>query len=118
LIDEIKKRILDNENILNYKNDRNLISFITEGGYVQKHTDPTLAGYKHIRYNLFLSKPYSGGDPIYDGVTMQYEEEYYLTYRVDNTPHWSLPVVGKKPRITISYGILLPDISYGENMTH
>ena len=111
LIDKIKNRILDNENISDYTNESiigDLISFNTEGGFIQKHTDPTPDGYKHIRYNLFLSKPYSGGDPVYNGVIMQYEEENYLTYRVDNTLHWSLPVVGQKPRIAISYGILLP----------
>lgn len=111
LIFEIKKRILKEEKVEEYVDENiigDLISFNAEGGYIQKHTDPTIEKYKHIRYNLFLSKPYSGGDPVYSGKIMQYEEECYLTYRVDTNLHWSLPVIGKKPRIAISYGIYLP----------
>mgnify|MGYP003111783715 FL=1 len=74
LFSEIKSRILSKENITNdYINDTvygDYIGFITNGGKIQYHNDPTISGYDHVRFNLFLSIPTKGGYPIYDGITI------------------------------------------------
>jgi len=105
---EVKKRILDKENILKWELDPffgDLITFNSANGAIHQHTDNTLPNKKHLRFNLFLSKPLGGGDPIYSGKKLQFEERCYLKYRVDTNLHSSLPVIGAKPRIAISYGI-------------
>ena len=105
---EIKERILIKEKITKWELDPffgDLITFNSEGGFIHVHTDPTLPNKKHLRFNLFLSKPLIGGDPIYDNKKLEFEERCYIRYRVDKYEHSSLPVVGSKPRIALSYGI-------------
>ncbi len=111
LILEIKKRILIKEEIIVWYEDPffgDLITCNTEGGYVHEHTDKTLPDREHIRFNLFLSKPEKGGDPILMGKIMDFKERGYLKYHVNRQVHKSLPVEGDKPRIAISYGISIP----------
>jgi hypothetical protein len=50
-----------------------LLSFQEEGGQVQEHTD-VLSGKRHLRFNLFLSVPESGGIPIYNGKEIPIKE--------------------------------------------
>lgn len=110
LISEIKNRILIKEKIFAWEQDPffgDIITYNTEGGYIHEHKDPTLLNREHFRFNLFLSKPKSGGDPILMGEKLKFEEREYIKYHVNKDYHKSLPVKGKKPRIAISYGILI-----------
>lgn len=110
LIAEIKNRILTKEKILLWEQDPffgDLITCNTAGGYIHKHTDPTKLNREHLRFNLFLSKPEHGGDPILLGKKLNFEERQYIKYHVNKHWHSSVPVEGEKPRIAISYGILV-----------
>jgi hypothetical protein len=107
---EIKQRILNKENITEWIPDPffgDRIMYNETNGYIHEHIDPTLESKNHLRFNLFLSKPFHGGDPIYNGELIPFEERCYLKYLVNEYYHASLPVIGKKPRISISYGILI-----------
>jgi hypothetical protein len=111
LIAEIKNRILAKEKIVVWDHDPffgDLITCNLTGGFIHEHTDPTLPNKEHLRFNLFLSKPERGGDPILMGTKLNFEERQYLRYHVNRQVHRSLPVEGSKPRIAISYGISVP----------
>jgi hypothetical protein len=105
---DIKKRILEKENIKKYEPDPifgDLITWNGEGGEIHLHKDPTFPGKEHYRFNLFLSKPISGGDPIYNNEKLNFNEREYIKYHINKYNHISKPVIGQKPRIAISYDI-------------
>ena len=108
---DIKKRILDKENIINnYIDDStygDYIGYITSGGKIHYHNDPTIPGYDHIRFNLFLSVPIKGGFPIYNGITIPVIVGDYVRCNSSKEYHECEMVEGKIPRIVISYGIYL-----------
>jgi hypothetical protein len=108
---DIKKRILIKENILdNYIDDSNYgdyIGYITNGGKIHLHNDPTIPRYDHIRFNLFLSIPEKGGLPIYNGITIPVQVGDYVRCNSSKEYHECEMVEGDTPRIVISYGIYL-----------
>lgn len=103
----VKQRIIDTDR-LNYIIDPtfgDFLSFNLEGGNIHKHTDPNSTGRTHTRYNLLLSVPDEGGQPIYGGeYKIDYEEKFIWRCEAGKHTHESLPVVGTKPRINISFG--------------
>jgi hypothetical protein len=108
---DIKKRILDRENIKNnYIDDStygDYIGYITNGGKIHYHNDPTIPRYDHIRFNLFLSVPEKGGFPIYNKVTIPVNVGDYVRCNSSKEYHECEMVKGNIPRIVISYGIYL-----------
>ena len=108
---DIKKRILIAENILTDYIDNSVygdyIGYITNGGKIHYHNDPTILGYHHIRFNLFLSLPEKGGFPIYNGITIPVKVGDYVRCNSSEEYHECEMVEGNTPRITISYGIYL-----------
>lgn len=111
-LENIKKRIIKKENINGWIKEPLLgdyISQITNGGYIQRHTDPTILGFSHVRYNLFLSLPVVGGRPIYDDKIIDISENEYLKCESSSYFHGCENVYGEKPRIVISYGFLIVD---------
>ena len=108
IIFEIKNKILENEKIYSWQEDPffgDIITYNSHGGFIHRHTDPTLPNKRHLRFNLFLSKPFFGGVPIYNDKKMPFSERNYTKYEVNKYFHESTPVFGFKPRIAISYGI-------------
>lgn len=108
---DIKKRILIKENILtDYIDDStygDYIGYITNGGKIHYHNDPTIPEYDHIRFNLFLSIPKKGGFPIYNGITIPVQVGDYVKCNSSKEYHECEMVEGDVPRIVISYGIYL-----------
>ena len=110
----IKQRIIDVDDINPYIIDPtfgDFLSFNYEGGSIHRHTDPNQVGCIHTRYNLLLSVPESGGDPIYNydslygsGTKIPYKEKFIWRCEAGKYNHESLPVIGQKPRINISFG--------------
>jgi len=108
---KVRRRIELREKLSDYKSERNLgnlISVIGDSGYIHPHTDTSEDGYKHIRYNLFLSLPFVGGLPIYDMNTIEVKEREYLKCDVSKV-HMCQKVKYFKPRVIVSYGFLVND---------
>ena len=85
------------------------IGIVGEGGYVEPHMDANLnSDYYTRRYNLLISVPIKGGNPIYDGVMIPIQEK--LLWRCDAGlfNHTSEKVIGNKFRITLSFGFSIP----------
>lgn len=113
---DIKKRILDKENITNdYIDDvfshgdlyGDYIGFISDGGKIHSHKDITPHNYTLVRFNLFLSIPEKGGYPIYNGVTIPVKVGDYVRCNSSSEHHECELVQGNIPRIVLSYGIFI-----------
>lgn len=85
---------------------RDLCSVITNGGAVHRHMDPNQGRLIHTRFNVMVSKPLTGGEPIIDDQTIDVPEGGI--YRVDAgiKMHGCNMVGGAKPRIILSFGFL------------
>ena len=107
---EIKDRIIKKEKIKNWYLEpmyKDYVGIITNGGFIHEHQDANYLGLSHIRYNLFLSIPKSGGTPVYGGKRLKMKEREYLKCLSGKEKHSCKIVVGDKPRIVISYGFLI-----------
>ena len=111
---DVKRRILERENIKSWIEEpmyMDYIGWITDGGFIQQHKDGeynlSVGLLRHVRYNLFLSVPNKGGDPVYNERKLRMKERNYVKCNSGSEYHRCEPVRGNKPRIVISYGVLI-----------
>jgi hypothetical protein len=107
---DVKQRIIETENFTDYEIDsifEDFISFNENGGSIHEHKDQNHSGRIHTRYNLLLSVPEVGGNPIYEGNIIEVKEKMLWRCEAGLYNHASLPVEGIKPRINISFGFQL-----------
>ncbi len=103
----VKQRIIEVEQLNNFRTDPNygdFISFNLEGASIHPHTDSNERGRIHTRYNLLVSMPESGGQPVYGNNILEVKEKMLWRCVAGAVQHKSLPVVGSKPRLNISFG--------------
>jgi hypothetical protein len=113
LVKRIKDRIIEIEKIKNWKEEpyfNDAIGINEEGGSIHTHIDPNDADYIHIRYNIILSYPLEGGHSIYNGKINVLKEKLVWRCVAGKVLHGSTPVIGIKPRITLTLGFLIPEI--------
>lgn len=84
------------------------LSIISHGGAVHPHIDPTPEGRRHLRCNLFLQLPESGGLPIIRGQAVPMTERSLLAFFPSEEGHSSQGVRGARTRIICSFGYLTP----------
>lgn len=111
LLYKIKQRIIKKEKIKKYLEEPRFgdyVGWITDGGFINRHKDKNFGDLNHVRYNLFLSVPHRGGDPIYNNWKITPKERKYYKCNSGNEFHSCKRVIGSKPRIVISYGFLVP----------
>ena len=82
--------------------------YITEGSAVYKHKDSNKNGKIHTRFNVMVSKPEQGGEPVQEDKMIEVEEGSVWRCNAGVVKHWCNTVVGSKPRIVLSYGFLIP----------
>jgi hypothetical protein len=112
IVDIIKKRIIEVENIKDWVLDptfKDAIGINRKGGAIHQHTDPNLDGYTHVRYNVILQYPEEGGDSIYNGKINKLQENMVWRCVAGRVVHGSTPVVGNKTRITLTLGFQIKD---------
>jgi hypothetical protein len=83
------------------------LSSIGEGGAIHEHIDPAPDGYRHLRCNLFVQIPDSGGNPILEGAVQPFEERMLLCFFPSEVRHSSLTSRGRWRRIVCSFGYLV-----------
>ncbi|MCW3836389.1 hypothetical protein ACFQ1E_10815 [Sphingomonas canadensis] len=84
------------------------LSIIRAGGLVHLHIDSAPPGKRHLRANLFLQLPYKGGLPVIETRARQVAEGMVLAFFPSERPHMSQPVFGRRRRIILSFGYLVP----------
>lgn len=110
LIKKIKQRIINLENISDWKVEpvfKDYIGINTKGGSIHLHTDKNDEPYIHTRYNVVLSYPEKGGESIYGDNINELKENMVWKCVAGKVLHGSNPVQSSKPRITLSLGFLI-----------
>jgi hypothetical protein len=113
---DIRRRAVSMFSVADFEDEPGYKCFLgcnTEGGTVHRHTDPSPPHQHHVRMNIMISKPLSGGDPVIDGKVFEVKERDLWCFFPTVMPHESTPVVGKRKRMVISIGILVPKAAVG-----
>jgi hypothetical protein len=112
LVKKIKDRVIELEKINDWILDpifEDAIGINKEGGSIHLHSDSNLEGYTHVRYNIILSYPHEGGHSIYNGKVNELKERMCWRCVAGRVKHGSVPVIGEKPRITLTLGFQIKD---------
>jgi hypothetical protein len=111
-IQKIKSRLIEKENLQNYKSFTelpDLVYYMEPGSKLHIHDD---SGYKtskgiHVRFNVCLQKPEIGGRPVYAGNIIELIEREYIICRAELDYHSSEWISGNKAKINLSFGFLI-----------
>lgn len=111
---EIKKRIEEKEKLTLFKKEsviNDFLAVIPKNGFIHKHTDPNDFENKlfHIRFNVFITVPSNNSsNTYYNGIVVDTLPCCYVLCRSGIDDHWSDPNTSDTPRISLSFGYLLP----------
>jgi len=113
LVFEIRKRLEEKEDLASFEKEvsiNDFLGFVSPGGYIYKHTDPNNFEKQcaHIRFNVYISVPKIGCKTYYDGHLVDTQEGCYALCRSGIDEHWTDPNEDTIPRISLSFGYLLP----------
>ena len=115
LVAEIKQRIVELEDIrppiVNDMIIGDWFGITDEDSFVEPHTDDTkipYLDYYALRYNVIIAMPYEGGQPIYDGEVLDVGERGLWRCEAGLIKHATVPNVGTRMRLNISYGFFVP----------
>lgn len=106
----IKRNIVDEYDLHNAIQEpifKDFCGFITDGGQVHEHKDPNQGGLIHTRFNIMISKPEIGGNPVIDGIEVNVKEGEMWICQAGLYKHYCTEVKGNKPRIILSFGFLI-----------
>jgi hypothetical protein len=107
----IKKRIMDKEDLRDYEIEpmmRDLVTIMLPGGQIFPHKDSSVGDYIHSRFNVFLSQPPNDFTTFYGGKPIEAKEGHYVLCRSGIDTHWTDVLKDNIPRITLSFGFLIP----------
>ena len=76
------------------------------GAHTHIHQDSAPDGFVHVRCNVMLKKPFSGGDPIIDGKVLSVEEGDLWLCLASLEQHGSTPI-SEPFRVIKSFGALV-----------
>lgn len=110
VIDDIKERIIDIENLSKYNEEpiyNDIIEYSRNGADFSNHKDVNSDGMVHVRFDVYVKLPKNGGLPIYNGELINVKERQYLCCRAGIDYH-SRTTIKQSSGIIISYGFLMP----------
>lgn len=111
---EIDARIRKKENLSLFQKETCLGDFVTiipKNAFIHKHTDPNHLQNNifHVRFNVFITVPSDSSMKVYyAGNEVDAVEMSYVLSRSGIDEHWSDPNTSDVPRISLSFGYLLP----------
>jgi hypothetical protein len=113
IIFEIKRRIIEKEKLTGFQEEprlKDFVAFILPGGRIPMHKDPNDAFSKlyHVRFNIFIETPRKGCATYYGGTKVTAIPGNYVFSRSGIDEHWSDRNEDIRPRISLSFGYLLP----------
>jgi hypothetical protein len=119
LVEEIRNRIIElegiREPIIHDPSLGDWFGMTDEDAFVEPHTDLTIDEYKDYnirRYNVIVSMPNSGGQPIYDGEVLDVGERGMWMCEASLVKHASVINEGSRMRLNVSYGFYVPKQLY------
>ena len=112
LLEDIKQRIIEIEELSEksfepFRGD--FVSVQRTGAKVPDHIDhnPTDQTLYSRRYNVFITLPEIGGEPIYNNEILFLEEKCLLKVDSGLVRHSTTEIKGETPRIILSYGFAI-----------
>ncbi len=113
LVFDIRDRLEKKEGLENYQKEEHIkdfIGMISPGGFIFKHADPNDFEKKliHVRFNIYISVPKEGSKTYYAGQLVETKECCYVMCRSGVDVHWTEPIEDEIPRISFSFGYMLP----------
>ena len=113
IIFDIRDRIIKREQLEGYEKETKLndfIGFIPIGGFIHKHKDMNdmERNLYHVRFNVYISIPKKGCTTYYDDNIVSTIEGCYVLSRSGIDLHWTDVNQDIIPRISLSFGFLLP----------
>lgn len=113
LIFELKRRVEEKERLTGFKKETSVkdnLIIVPKGGFLHKHTDPNdlQNNLFHIRFNIFISVNQTDFNAYYDGHVVDAVDGCYVLCRSGIDSHWSDINESEIPRISLSFGYLLP----------
>jgi len=106
----LRKKIIKTFSLINAIQEpmfKDYCGYITNGGAIHQHKDPNQGKLIHTRFNVMISKPIEGGEPVQAGVVIKVEEGDVWRCDAGLVEHWCNTVIGDKPRIVLSFGFLV-----------
>lgn len=110
IIWDIKQNIVTEYNLESAPQEpifKDFCGFITDGGQVHEHKDPNQGKLIHTRFNIMISKPEIGGNPVIDGIEVNVKEGEMWICQAGLYKHYCTEVKGDKQRIILSFGFLI-----------
>lgn len=113
LIKELKDKLVKLESIekvIEAPQNADWLGIQKETAFVEPHIDyngPDNRFYTR-RYNILISLPEEGGQPIYGNKVLEVKERMIWRCDAGLVVHSSVPNKGKRPRINLSFGFLIP----------
>jgi hypothetical protein len=113
IIFDIKNRITAKENMYGFIEEKKLndfVGFVLPGGNIHKHKDKNDKDRNlyHARFNVFIEIPRKGCITYYDSIPVTTKPGNYVLSRSGIDRHWSDKNEDIIPRISLSFGYLLP----------
>lgn len=112
LVWTIKQRLIEKEGLQGYNethpNIRDLLLIVEKGYSLPKHTDGNKNIYIRTRFNIFIQIPDKGSETYYDSSLVDTIEGSYVLCRSGIDEHYSNMNNDDKPRVSLSFGFLLP----------
>lgn len=113
LVFEIKKRIEERELLTTSKHEyflKDFVAVLPKNGFIHKHADPNEFEHNlfHVRFNVFISVPPNDMSTYYNGNVINAVECCYVLCRSGIDEHWTDINMCDIPRISLSFGYLLP----------
>jgi hypothetical protein len=107
---KIKQRIMDKEGLREYSSTilDDFIAIIPPGGFIPRHIDKNgWDGHIHVRFNVFL-KVAPNCQAYYADIPVEAKERHYVMCRSGIDFHTTSLNTDTFPRISLSYGFMLP----------
>ena len=114
LVFEIKKRIDEREKLTTFKCEsfiNDFLAVVPKNGHIHQHTDPNdfQNNLFHIRFNVFITIPPNDvGTTYYNNIIIDSVQGCYVLCRSGIDEHSSDMNTSDIPRISLSFGYLLP----------
>ena len=112
LIKQLKDKLIDLElieKVIEAPQNGDWLGIQKEMAFVEPHMDYNGEDDRYYtrRYNLLISLPEEGGQPIYDKIVLNVKERMIWRCDAGLVVHSSIPNKGKKLRINLSFGFLI-----------
>jgi len=111
LVWTIKQRIIEKEGLKGYRVEeslRDFLIYLPKDAHVEKHVDPNKNNLIHTRLNVFVTSPVNGCNTYYGGKLVNTSDCSYALCRSGIDEHYITRNNDDIPRITLSFGFLLP----------